>query len=355
MTPPAEFTAAAPPTHCDADYFDGVQAKARSVRVHLAQGQLHIEGDGVSLQVPARQVSWPERQRHGVRQAYLRPQGLLVARDAAQWDRWARANGRGDSWLVGWMQSWHKVVLAFGLLIGVLAALYVWGTPLAARGVLAVCPTAVDEQVGTLVLEQIESRLLKPTTLPEARQAELRQRFAQSVARSYRDRPAPAWTLHFRAAADKTLGPNAFALPGGHIVLTDEMTRLLADRPEVLMGVLGHELGHVEHRHGMRMVIQVGLLSVLATAVVGDFSTVLTAAPVILGQMAYSRDFEHEADRAAARMMRANGVDPGEFAVLFERLQAASKAGQPAGAGLPIALSTHPPDAERVRRMREMR
>ena len=51
--------------------------------------------------------------------------------------------------------------------------------------------------------------------------------------------------------------------------------------------------------------------------------------------------------------MRANGWDPAGFDVLFQRLRAWQAGRQGGGIELPIGLSTHPPDAERVRRMRE--
>ena len=66
-----------------AHYFDGQQAKPQAVHLTVQGGQLHIDGDGVALRVPVRRVSWPERQRHGTRQAYLPGHGMLSHADAA--------------------------------------------------------------------------------------------------------------------------------------------------------------------------------------------------------------------------------------------------------------------------------
>nr|WP_246312089.1 M48 family metallopeptidase [Aquabacterium terrae] len=256
------------------------------------------------------------------------------------------------------MQSWRGVALAAALLVVVLVGSWRWGLPAAAHGLVALTPIGVDEQLGALAFEQFEHQWLQPSKLPTERQAALRARFAAALERGQaveRARgaaaPLPAWQLHFRASTERGLGANAFALPGGHIVVTDALVELLTDRPDVLVGVLGHELGHVRHRHGMRSVVQVGLLSALSSLVLGDFSTLLTAAPVLLGQAAYAREFEFQADADAARLMRANGIDPADFGVLFERLRRQQQA-RP-GIELPIGLATHPPDAERVRRMRE--
>ena len=325
-------------------------------------------------------MQWPERQRHGERQAHLPEGGLLSSPDASAWDAWFAASAvQRDSLTVRWMQSWRAAVGALVLTIAVLAAGYVWGLPVAARHIAAWLPERVHQQIGDAAMESFREEWLLPTKLSAERQAALRTQFEQAVGRTPAFAAAPpAWTLHFHATPQDGMGANAFALPGGHIVVTDDLVELLRDRPDVLIGVLGHELGHVQHQHGMRSVVQVGVLSAVAALVFGDISTLLTTAPVLLGHAAYSRDFEHEADRDAARLMRANGWDPAGFGVLFERLRdeharrgkgpdkdGGAHQGQDGGPdrkadphedegfSLPIGLSSHPPDAERVRRMRE--
>ena len=373
-----------------AAYFDGRSARAQPVTLQVQGDTLHLAGDGIELQVPARRVQWPERQRHGERQAHLPDGGLLTTPDAAAWDAWFAASGlQRDSLTVRWMQSWRAAVGALVLTIVVLAAGYVWGLPVAARHVAGWLPDRVHQQIGDAAMESFRDEWLLPSKLAPERQAALRTQFEQAVRRTPAFAAAPpAWTLHFHATPKDGMGANAFALPGGHIVVTDELVALLHDRPDVLIGVLGHELGHVQHQHGMRSVVQVGALSAVAALVFGDISSLLTTAPVLLGHAAYSRDFEREADRAAARLMRANGWDPAAFGVLFERLRddhaqrrkakggskdakdGAGKdtrdtpregskdghgdEGEDGGFDLPIGLSTHPPDAERVRRMLEV-
>jgi Zn-dependent protease with chaperone function len=360
-------------------YFDGRSARAQPVLLWVDADTLHVEGKGVDLRLPVRRVQWPERQRHGERQAHLPEDGLLTSPDAAAWDAWVAASRIGrDSLTVRWMQSWHAALGSLVLTIAVLAGGYVWGLPAAARQVAALLPERLHQQVGDAAMDSFREDWLLPSKLPPERQAALRAQFEQAVRRTPAFAAAPAWTLHFHATPRHGMGANAFALPGGHIVVTDDLVELLKDRPDVLIGVLGHELGHVQHQHGMRSVVQVGVLSAVAALVFGDISTLLTTAPVLLGHAAYSRDFEHEADRDAARLMRANGWDPAGFGVLFERLRdeharrgkgtdkdrgahqdqdgGQDRKADPhedEGFSLPIGLSSHPPDAERVRRMRE--
>lgn len=100
----------------------------------------------------------------------------------------------------------------------------------------------------------------------------------------------------FRNAEE--VGPNAFALPSGTIVMLDQLVELADDDKEVL-GVLAHELGHVERRHSARMMLQTSISGLALTWWLGDVSTLLAAAPGVMLGAKYSRDMETEADEYA--------------------------------------------------------
>jgi Zn-dependent protease with chaperone function len=253
------------------------------------------------------------------------------------------------------------------LLVGVLAAGYQWGVPWLARAALVAIPESVDRTVGDAVLRSFDESLLLPSAVPSVRQEALRTALAQAVARTEPKDQQVNYELRFhnsprvpsRRGQATRLGPNAFALPGGVVIVTDEMLKLLEGRDDVLIGVLGHELGHVQRRHGMRMLVQTTLIGAVASALWGDVSTVLAAAPALLGQSAYSREFEREADDDAVALLRANGMSPLVMVELFERLQK-----QRSGDSDPdekttsafdfgIALASHPADAERIQRFRD--
>lgn len=384
-------TGSTPPI-LQADYFDGHSARARPVRLAVHGRVLHIDADpgadhpeALALRIPVRRISWPERQRHGARQAYLPAHGMLTHADPTAWDAWARDSGVARSWLVPWMQSWRGALAATVLVLASLWGAWHWGVPALGTGIVALLPAEADRQLGDSALDSLDRDWMQPSALPAAEQQAVRDRFAQAVAVAARRpgaTPPPAWTLHFRrlpapgakgksasdqpaadkpatnkSSTDKPGIANAMALPGGHIIVSDALVQLLADRPDVLVGVLGHELGHVQHRHGMRLLVQAGLVAAGSAALLGDVSAVLAGVPVLLGQAAYSRRFEFEADDAAARLMRANGSDPASFGILFERLRAARPADQrdAEAPGWAIGLASHPPDAERLRRMADQR
>lgn len=336
-----------------ASYYDGHSAKPSAVRLQVLEGSLLIEGEGVSRRVPLEEIDWPERRSAGPRVAHLPRGGSVQSMDAAQWDAWAAASGWTDSAVVRAQLSWRATLFALVALVAVLAAGYVWGLPWLSAKVVDQVPTAVDDRIGETLHDMlIERELLEESRIDPGRQRALAESFRRYVSRTYGDQAVPRYTLAFHASP---LGPNALALPDGTIVVTDALVELLKDGEPTLMGVMGHELGHVEGRHGMRQLVQASILGGAGALVFGDFSHLFATAPALLGQLSYSRTLELEADDAASRLLLANGQSPQVMAVLFERLAGARASSGKADddSALGIALTTHPADAERIRRFRE--
>ena len=352
-----------------ATHFDGHSPQGRPVQLRLEAGWLLARcDDGQTLRWPVREIQWPERQRHGQRLAHLPDGSTLSHPDGPAWDAWAAA-ARPDGWLVHWMQSWRGVGVALACTLALLVGGWAWGLPAASQALVQAVPADLERSLGERALLSFETSGLHPSRLSAARQAEIRQSLSRAVALAYRAGPTatgatvaapglperPDHVLLFRAAP--ALGPNAFALPGGLLVLTDELAELLADQPAALTGVLAHELGHVRGRHGLRMVVQAGLVSAGVGLMLGDTSSWLATVPVLLGQQAYSRDFEREADDEAVRVMQAAGLPPQAMVVFFDRLadERRKDATDKRVWALPIAIASHPDDAERIARFRAAR
>lgn len=340
-----------------ADYFDGRQARAQPVHIAMVDGGLELFDDlgKVLRRIARHDIQWPERQRHGPRVAHFHSGGMVHCNDHAAWDAMSQASGHRESIVVRMQQNWRATAAACLVLIALAAATYLWGLPWASRGLVRLTPISIDREIGKVVLSSIESRWLKPSALPAAEQQRLRQAFARAVDKAYAGAERPAYDLRFHQS---TIGPNAFALPGGTIILTDELVKLVDAREDVLLGVLGHELGHVRLRHGMRMLVQFTILNTATGIALGDFSSVAAAAPAVLAQRAYSRDHERESDEASLDVLRAAGHSPEAMVLLFEKLNGfresrnkGEKKARPFDLG--IALSSHPADAERIRFFRE--
>lgn len=148
---------------------------------------------------------------------------------------------------------------------------------------------------------------------------------------------------------------NAFALPGGYIFVHTGLLDFVRSEGE-LAGVLAHELAHVDLKHGMKAVgRQIGF-SLLFQLMLGDSSSEqiakIGAVAINLTQLGYGREAEFEADRSGALFMARSGYSKAELISFLERLQEESGDGKnPAFIQI---FSTHPPIAERIKRLAEL-
>lgn len=156
---------------------------------------------------------------------------------------------------------------------------------------------------------------------------------------------------------------NAFAIPGGYIYVTRQLTGLMNNEAE-LAGVLGHEVGHVAARHSAkrqqaanRNQILGVLGSILSGVLLGDSALgqlgqqVATQGTQML-TLQYSRSQEQEADRLGIAYLKRAGYDPRAMATVLESLarQNALEARlKGSTARVPEWASTHPDPASRVR------
>ena len=161
------------------------------------------------------------------------------------------------------------------------------------------------------------------------------------------------YTFEFFILEDSSL--NAFALPGGKMAIHTGLI-LKADSPEEVLGVMAHELAHVQEQHSMRNLVEMVGLYALVSTFFGDVSGVATIlvnnAPFLLS-MKFSRDHEHEADAVGFEyLMRAN-IDPRGLVSFFEKIKKESEASNlPDMDGALNVLSTHPATDKRIKSLK---
>jgi Zn-dependent protease with chaperone function len=143
---------------------------------------------------------------------------------------------------------------------------------------------------------------------------------------------------------------NAFALPGGHIVLLRGLIEY-AETPAEVAGVLAHEVGHGIERHPAKGLIQQLGLMVLLSALLGGTDIAAVGGDVVeqAAFSSYSRGLENEADRWALKLLNQAGINTSGLAAFFERLQAEEETEQSLFAAF---LSTHPAGETRAARAR---
>lgn len=142
---------------------------------------------------------------------------------------------------------------------------------------------------------------------------------------------------------------NAFALPGGRIVLTSKLIKA-ADSPEEVAGVIAHELGHTAHLHPETSLVRAIGLQLLLSLVTGGAGGDTAGGIVgLLTILQYSRNAEREADRYAVSLLTKGGIDPKGLRYFFEKLDKSEfkiltgKLEELSG-----MLSTHPGTKERI-------
>lgn len=219
-----------------------------------------------------------------------------------------------------------------------------YGIPALGAHAVRYIPARVDSYIGADSLRALDRSVFQPTKLAPERQAQLQRIFTEVAAGAATD--SSSYRLELRRGG--SLGANAFALPSGIVVLTDELEELARSDDE-LRGVFAHEVGHLVNRHAMRMLVQGSATALLAAGVFGDasgVSSLATAAPAVLVNAAYSRDFEREADAFAFSWMVQHRVSPAGLGNLLQRL--AERHGADSGG----YLASHPDLRERVNALR---
>ena len=353
-----------------AEYFDGRSSGRRRVEVVVAAGRAVLRGDGVEAEYAVGELRVLPRLGSTPHRIELPDGGLLVTQEpiehALPVPRAAGLAHRLET-RVGF------IVLALAGLVVAVGLGYRYGIPWLAREVAFNVPAEMEADIAREGMETLDRHVFKPTSLPAERQEKLRSLFRQLTTAGV----VPA-AIEFRNGG--FLGANAFALPGGVVVMTDQLVVLLEEEGKIA-AVLAHEIGHLEHRHGTRHILQDSISTLVIAAIVGDVSSIgslVATLPLVLTHTANSREFEREADTFAYGVMKKTGRSPRLLGEALAALEKASESGQdecavplekqegteaqgdetkpaqrPSRAARMGYLSTHPATEERIRAAEE--
>lgn len=138
---------------------------------------------------------------------------------------------------------------------------------------------------------------------------------------------------------------NAFALPGGRIVVYTALLAAMETYPE-LAALLAHEFTHVNNRHSTKAIFRKLGSKIFISLLLGKFGSVTS---VLIDQadnlksLTYSRSLEKEADMDGLELLKARKIDTNGFADLFQHLKASSPS-----SSLPEFLGSHPDMDKRI-------
>ncbi|MCK5854556.1 MAG: M48 family metallopeptidase [Sulfurovaceae bacterium] len=236
--------------------------------------------------------------------------------------------------------SWALSLGAVIVTIAFVAFMLTAGANHTANFIASVLPQNTLDSVSEMTLEELENSYLYPSKLSESNRTILQTHFDNLT------KGEEGYTLHFRSS--NRMGANAFALPSGDIVLTDQLVALSKDdKFRDVLGVLAHEKGHVVHKHSLRMAIKTALAGVIIGYMTGDISILATGIPTVLINSSYSREFEREADIHAVKELQKMNISTIHIANLFEALAKEHGVGENGSNALEL-FSSHPLTAERI-------
>ena len=212
--------------------------------------------------------------------------------------------------------SLKVIVVSVVCTVVVLMGLYRYGLPALANGAAKITPPGVLSLMDNGTLSTVDRVLFNPSKLGSARKKEITGLFGELAKQSGQEN----MRLLFRDGG--VLGANAIALPGGTVIITDQLIGLAKSDNEIA-GVLAHEIGHVELRHSLRQIYRVLGLGFMITIIGGDSGQLVEdviAQAVALESLSYSRSFEIESDHRSAQLMIELGRDPLAFLKLLQRV-----------------------------------
>lgn len=324
-------------------YFDGHGSHCHDVVARFDGAMIELESEGFSRRYSLRElsVSEPSRSRPRVL-SFVDGSRCELPSTPQLSEELARLGFRDSAAVRGQRNPWLVGVSAM-LLIAAVVAAYVWGIPVASRLAARWTPAPMVEALDREALTALDAHLFQASAVDPERQQRLQVLLDALMLPSGDERSAVR--LHFRAAS--SLGPNALALPGGSIVLLDELLAVSGDRG--VQAVLAHELGHVELRHSLDWMYRNAAAGALAAWVFGDISALAVLLPTVLVGGHYSREMEREADEFALLRLSAIGADPATLpevlSLLFQRQ--GRSGGHSSG-----YLDSHPAPDERLMSLR---
>jgi beta-barrel assembly-enhancing protease len=205
---------------------------------------------------------------------------------------------------------WARPVLLAAAVIGIAGAAVWFANVKPARAIAQLMPQSAREAFGEKVVSYLAGK--HHVCVAPAGRAALETIFSRLI-------PAPEERKKFTIVAVDWGLVNAFAAPGGRIVVTRGLIRA-SKTPEEVAGVIAHELGHGIELHPEAGIVRALGISTLIDVMLGGSSGALGGLTGMLIQTGYAREDERSADHQALRLMRSAGVSQSGLADFFERI-----------------------------------
>lgn len=318
-----------------ARFLDGRSARAHPAEVEIVDGALIIRADETQHAWPLKGLS-VERHAGEARLSHRGSRDARLVMPVADWDTISGPHGKAIAKRGGRRET--ALVLGLAAMgLGVTAFVF-WGVPALSGPMARATPVEFEQRMGRNFDNQMG-------LLFQRCEGEAGQRALADLGRRIAAEAGTPFDVRVRAVHAPMI--NAFALPGGPVLVTDDLIRS-ARTPDELSAVIAHEVSHIEKRHVMQAVWRSLGIGLLLDAVVGGGSGAGQQAVILAGQatdMRYGRDAETEADRQGQALLHGLGLSSKGMAPFFARLDA-GEAGQADAAA--EFMSTHPDSRRRA-------
>ena len=318
----------------EANYYDGISPLAQSVRVIIQDTYLVFdikEGDR-SFTQPNTNQKMMKQQRYLIADCHIQaklgsgkrlidlPDDSRLETDFQNLEDYLPKQSSNVFWHALYYAETHRFLIAVSLLAIVLfiALLSSYGVPVIAKYVVMAIPSSLEKEMGQTTLETLDNKsfsYFEATKVPMARQRNIRVALENMCKKTNN---CADFSLNFRKS--DLIGANAFALPGGFIVITDGLVAIAKSDNEII-AVLAHELGHVKGRHAFRQMLQGTFSGIMIVAITGDFSSITSGLPAFMLNMHYTRDLETEADHYALQSLKTACISTLSYASILLRLE----------------------------------
>ena len=324
----------------DAQYFDGQTSKPVMVKVSMMESSLSINASEpyIAKQISIQQIhffrsidkdriviNFNEGNAECVDISYPEIASIFTT----QYPGLNRKNK-----LSNWGQlSNRKVSLLLGCLLLLIGIIYFYGIPMIGEASTKLISKQQEMTLGNTIYENL---------IKSYRQDTLKTRIANQLVKKI-DFQSP-YDIQVTVVHEKE--KNAFALPGGHIVIFTGLLDAIEDHA-AFFALLAHEVSHVNHQHALRSIFRSMATSLFISVLLSDVNGVSSLLIDNANQfktLSFSRNLESEADAEGLKVLLHNGIDPNGMIRLFKILMQQSDELDQQWA----FLSTHPLTKKRI-------
>lgn len=335
----------------EAEYYDGISPRAKRVLVDIVDNDFTFTvsvtntDENISnqpIKVLINDCHVQARLGSGKRLIDL-PDGSRLETDFKNLESCLPAKPANKFWQGVHYAETHKfiILIAFVGIALASAALLKYGVPVIAKYAALATPVSMEKDLGKQTLDSLDNEKLgyfQASKMPIAKQKDITAALDAMCAKTNN---CPTFQLNFRKSS--VIGANAFALPGGYMVITDELIDLAKNNDEIV-AVLSHELGHVKGRHALRQTLQGTVSGLIIIAITGDVSSIASGLPALMMNMSYSRDLEAEADNYSLQSLKVACIPTKSFVTLLMRLENSNGG----NGSVPEMISSHPDTKARI-------